>query len=156
MMLTPKSPPRLEHIYSTYSTPLYFVTVCTEARQPILANINVHRSFIDAANITQTHGATVGRYVIMPDHIHLFIRIGLTAKLEASITCLKRNITKCIHALTPNLTVWQTGFFDHLVRNSDSYSEKWNYVCQNPVRANLVRNPNEWPYQGELQIIDRA
>ena len=30
------------------------------------------------------------------------------------------------------------GFFDHLIRHSESYSEKWEYVRQNPVRAGLV------------------
>ena len=92
----------------------------------------------------------------MPDHIHLFIRIGHTAKLSTSITCIKRNVTKCIHASTPNITIWQNGFFDRLIRNNESYAEKWNYIYQNPVKAELVSTPEEWQFQGELNIIDRA
>jgi putative transposase len=46
--------------------------------------------------------------------------------------------------------VWQPGFFDHLLRSSESYSEKWEYVRLNPVRKGLVDRPEEWPYQGQI------
>jgi len=35
----------------------------------------------------------------------------------------------------------------------ESYSEKWNYTVQNPVRAGLVSNAEEWPFQGEIVSI---
>ncbi len=53
-------------------------------------------------------------------------------------------------------TLWQRGFFDHLLRNSDSYSEKWKYVEQNPVRAGLVADAEDWPFAGEIVRIDRV
>ncbi|MGI9172622.1 MAG: transposase [Chthoniobacterales bacterium] len=52
--------------------------------------------------------------------------------------------------------IWQRGFFDHLLRNSESYSQKWNYVEQNPVRAGLVENAEDWPYAGQIAYIDRV
>jgi REP element-mobilizing transposase RayT len=51
---------------------------------------------------------------------------------------------------------WQPGFFDHLIRNDESYGDKWNYVRENPVRAGLVASAADWPYQGEIVYIDRA
>lgn len=45
---------------------------------------------------------------------------------------------------------WQEGFFDHVLRNSESYSQKWEYVRMNPVRAGLCKKPEDWPYQGEI------
>ncbi|HET9418906.1 MAG TPA: hypothetical protein VFO30_06155, partial [Chthoniobacterales bacterium] len=51
--------------------------------------------------------------------------------------------------------LWQPGFFDHVLRSADSYGEKWNYVRDNPVRAGLVRDANDWRYQGEVVLIDR-
>ena len=52
--------------------------------------------------------------------------------------------------------LWQPGFFDHLLRNDDSYTQKWDYVRENPVRAGLVSLADDWPYQGEFVFIDRA
>ena len=45
-------------------------------------------------------------------------------------------------------SVWQEEFFDHVLRSHESYSEKWNYVEQNPVREGLVENAGDWPYAG--------
>ena len=53
-------------------------------------------------------------------------------------------------------SLWQPGFFDHLLRNDESYAQKWEYVRENPVRAGLVAEWHEWPYQGEIALIDRA
>ena len=47
----------------------------------------------------------------------------------------------------------QKGFFDHLLRDGESYAEKWAYVEQNPVRAGLVKTVLEWPYAGETQPL---
>jgi REP-associated tyrosine transposase len=52
--------------------------------------------------------------------------------------------------------LWQRGFFDHLIRNTESYAQKWDYVRENPVRAGLVGKAEEWKYQGEIALIDRV
>ena len=46
--------------------------------------------------------------------------------------------------------LWQKEFFDHLLRSDESYSEKWNYVRNNPVRAELVSNANDWKFSGHI------
>jgi len=51
---------------------------------------------------------------------------------------------------------WQRGFFDRLIRNTESYAQKWDYVRENPVRAGLVSTAEKWKYQGEIVEIDHA
>lgn len=97
----------------------------------------------------------VGRYVLMPDHAHLFVRGGPDFVLSEWIKGLKRTIATALGA-NGQKVVWQPGFFDHILRNDESYAQKWEYVCQNPVRARLVQSADEWPYQGEIVLIDRA
>ena len=48
------------------------------------------------------------------------------------------------------------GAVAHVLRSDESYSQKWNYVRENPVRAGLVKSAADWPYQGEIVYIDRA
>lgn len=43
---------------------------------------------------------------------------------------------------------WQKQFFDHVLRNDESYGDIWAYVRDNPVRAGLVARWEEWNYQG--------
>ena len=97
----------------------------------------------------------LGRYVIMPDHLHFFVRGDQNFVLGNWVKGLKRAILKAF----PNekdQSLWQPGFFDHLLRNDERYAQKWEYVRENPVRAGLVHCSEDWPYQGEIVYIDRA
>ena len=134
--------------------PLYFVTCCTYRRRLHLANEAVHISFIKFAQRAQTDfGVAVGRYVILPDHLHLFVALPDNLKLGDWIGTLKRVLTPNIKGVGSSDPIWQRGFFDHLMRSSESYAKKWNYVRENPVRAGLVAHAEDWPYSGEIVDI---
>ena len=121
--------------------PRYFLTVCTARRQKILAAAVPAKILIDSWTAApKVHGWVVGRYVVMSDHVHFFASPGAKAKsLSAFIRDWKKWTTRQLHnagIVAP--IVWQTEFFDHVLRSADSYEEKWNYVRDNPVRAGLV------------------
>ena len=144
-------PHRLDLIY--VNQPLYFVTFATRDRRAIPSLEDAHlalrrygRCGIEKFNVA------LGRYVIMPDHIHLFVRGDENFSLSAWIGGLKRAM--CVALSSRRL--WQPGFFDHILRSDESYAEKWNYVRANPVRAGLVKVVDDWLYQGEVARIDRA
>jgi len=48
---------------------------------------------------------------------------------------------------------WQEGCFDRLLRSNESLSEKWEYLRQNPIRAGLVQDPDDWPYQFQFNEL---
>jgi hypothetical protein len=68
----------------------------------------------------------------------------------------KQALAKAARLSRANTQVWEEGFFDHVLRSNESYSQKWHYVRENPVRAGLVRSVEDWPYQGEIVYIERA
>ncbi len=96
----------------------------------------------------------MGRYVIMPDHIHFFLRLAPEARVGEYMRWLKSAVTRCVRAGAECEFMWQPGFFDHVMRSTESYAEKWAYVRMNPVRAGLVGTADEWPYQGEVERIE--
>ena len=147
----PGRPPRLSHVFDR--TPLYFVTFNTWNRNRLLATAAVHKAFCDYAHKNQSRGFAMGCYVIMPDPIHLFVRIGVEQKLSQYIRLMKQVLTKQIRLVAVADRVWQPGFFDHVMRSSESSTEKWAYVRMNPVRAGLVDHPDKWPFAGELETI---
>src|SRR6266576_2708973 len=49
--------------------------------------------------------------------------------------------------------IWQRDFWDTQLRRSENYDSKWQYVVDNPVRAGLAREADEWPFQGELSFL---
>jgi putative transposase len=122
-----------------------------------LACDEIHAAFVlFAERAHRNFNVAVGRYVIMPDHIHLFVRGRPDFVLGRWIRLLKQSLAKADNSPTTKRQVWQEGFFDHVLRNDESYGQKWNYVRENPVRAGLVKSAIDWPYQGEIVYIDRA
>jgi REP element-mobilizing transposase RayT len=149
-------PPRLDQVFPRFDPALYFVTMVAWQRQPLLACESAHLAFREHAMKQVAIGVAVGRYVIMPDHVHLFVSIGPGQTVGESVKYLKQAVTKALRVARSDLRVWQPGFFDHLLRSSESYGQKWIYVRENPVRAGLVATVEEWPYQGEVVRIDRV
>ena len=151
----PGVPPRLRFLHPSRDLPLYFVTACVFKRRALLATDVVHGAFAEYARTgAEQHGIAVGRYVIMPDHLHLFIRCPPPRSLGVWMRGLKRVMELAIPVAVRD-RVWQPGFFDHVLRTSESYGQKWEYVRSNPVRAGLVARAEDWPLQGEVVLIDR-
>lgn len=134
--------------------PVYFLTACTAERKEILAHTELHRAFVIFARQAQCYGTWTGRYVIMPNHLHLFAAFSTRGpSLSQWMKSLKNSLSKSLRARGVTAPHWQKGFFDHILRSKESYAEKWEYVRLNPVRAGLVRSPEEWPYQGQIQEL---
>jgi REP element-mobilizing transposase RayT len=150
-------PRRLHRLHLLYSSvrPFYFVTFNTYRRRAILATPEVHdafRAFCLRAEVE--FGVAVGRYVLMPDHVHLFVvmppdRIPLRTWIQSLRAVLGKTLLSNGHR-KPH---WQEGFFDHVLRSSESYSQKWEYVRMNPVRAGLCSAPEGWLYCGEIVTV---
>ena len=131
--------------------PIYFVTACTGNRRKLLAHVAVHKALIEFASDGPAHGAWLGRYVLMPDHLHAFVALDdEKITLAKWMKSLKNTLSKTLRTRKIPSPHWQKTFFDHVLRSSESYTEKWEYVYANPVRAGLVQRPEDWPFQGEI------
>jgi putative transposase len=134
---------RLERVW--IDAPIYFVTICSRNRRSLLDRDEVAKIFISEWRAAHDrHGWAVGRYVIMPDHVHFFCRPERDAKsLSDFVGFWKSYTSRRIHAprqprSTPAATtLWQRGFFDHVLRSSESYSEKWNYIPGQPCPSRV-------------------
>jgi putative transposase len=144
---------RLDIIYQHF--PMYFVTACAAKRRELLANEPIHNAFKAFAASAPNYGAWVGAYIFMPDHFHLFVAID-DEKLSLSgwVKSLKGTLSSVLRRERKSLPYWQKGFFDHMLRSTESYSQKWNYVRANPVRAELVKRWEDWPYLGEIFALE--
>ncbi len=133
---------------------IVFLTVCTAGRKPLLARPEVHELLVATWSAPENHWA-VGRYVIMPDHLHLFCAPARTDALE-----LRRWVAYWKSLATRDwpfpgeAPIWQPDVWDRQLRSGESYDEKWDYVVHNPVRHGLVAEASQWPYQGEIQRLE--
>jgi putative transposase len=147
---------RLPHLTPFADEPIVFVTVVTHDRLPLLACNSAHDGLrtVWAASHNQ-YGWAVGRYVVMPDHVHFFARGARGAKqlsqwMQAWKSLSSRALATNLHVPPP---IWQRDYFDRFLRSSDNYSEKWNYVRENPVRKGLIASADAWPWQGVIHDL---
>ena len=111
--------------------------------------------FDEFNNMAARHGWAIGRYVVMPDHVHFFAKPirGHSKPLSTALGKWKewtsKRILKAQELAAP---LWQPEFFDHLLRSEESRSLKWNYITENPVRAKLVSKAEAWPYRGTIDF----
>ena len=139
---------------------IYFVTICTAGRRPMLARPDVLSVLRDEfAAAPRRYGWMSGRFVAMPDHLHSFCAGGETASaasLSRFVGGFKQWTAKRIfRAAGAPAPLRQREFFDHLLRSHESYDAKWLYVRENPVRAGLVEKSEDWPCGGEIEILMR-
>jgi len=148
-----KRPAHFPIITIGFQSIIIFLTVCTRDRKPLLAKDQAAGLLLEA-----WQAATfwrVGRYVIMPDHIHLFCAPNTFPPRPPAkwIEFWRNHVTRA----WPNrmdIPIWQREFWDRQLRQSESYAEKWQYVSNNPVRHGHVHRPADWPYQGELNVLE--
>jgi putative transposase len=129
-----------------------FITVCANRRRPLLANQGVFELITGIWR--ETSSWLVGRYVIMPDHLHLFCAShGRDAPPLAAWVKYWKTQSSMRWPMTIERPIWQASFWDRQLRSGEHYSTRWDYVRNNPVRHGLVNDPNAWPFQGELNLF---
>ncbi|MFH1366694.1 MAG: transposase [Patescibacteria group bacterium] len=90
----------------------------------------------------QLHG-----YVIMPNHLHLILTIGSIGNVSEIMRDFKGHTSYEINKLLKNKSgFWQEDFYEHTIRNEQDFAEKMNYIHNNPVKSNFVKNPADFKY----------
>ena len=151
--------PRLDD-YDYSSAGLYFITICTHNRKCIFSKI-VGRGLAPAeSDEIRTEYKLYGKiaenqllslknrypslkiyaYVIMPNHIHLIINpafgtAGASPRPTVmDIICTYKSLTtrECKKAYMTD-KVFQTSFYEHIIRSKEEYEETLKYIYDNPA-----------------------
>ncbi|MBR6503112.1 MAG: transposase [Clostridia bacterium] len=142
MELPKRKPTRLKD-YDYSQNGYYFITICTKEKQKILCNIVGD----DAHIVPKEYGQTVEKYlcsenqiekyVIMPNHIHMIIKIDSGTMWASSPTKSVSNIIRSFKTLVTKeigKPIFQRSFHDHIIRGEQDYKEIWSYIDSNPMR----------------------
>lgn len=135
----------------------YFVTICVKDRHNILweprrlSEMGVGADVLigPPAGLSQIGKIVestieqmpcVDKYVVMPNHIHLILRIfdagngpmgtsAPTQSLPQVVRYLKRSVT-----IVCGFNIWQRSYHDHIIRNDADYLSIWEYINTNPAK----------------------
>src|SRR5205814_3130847 len=124
-------------------TIIIFVTTCTAKRRTILASPHVHEAIVSAWDEALTW--LVGRYVVMPDHIHFFCAPNGAEipSLERWMRYWKSILTKRIGAKKGD--VWQRDLGVGNFGSRKVTAARWNKVVETRVRKVIVTNQEDCP-----------
>jgi len=139
-------PPRIPVWLPWERSVIYFVTICTADRKPVLANQAVLRAFRLAISKLRHWRVVAG--IIMPDHLHV-IAAPINDR-EAAVGDFSAALKRWMRRELGASWKWQAGCFDRLLRTNESLHDKWLYIRENPVRAGLASSWENWPYRYEF------
>ena len=188
------------------SSPLCAISLVTDLRRPLFADVNMAKSILKSLlSIEVSEQLRLPAFTLMPNHLHLIAGVReRDKKLPAIIgafksyttqqywkrsqeilesgqvvlpsTCVSKSSSKEDRAFIESLInwqatlrpevlelnnwprvkpqhfrrkrLWQTGMFDHVVRNDVDLQANLNYIAMNPVREGYVTVPQFYPYTG--------
>jgi len=138
-----------------YNTPgAYFLTICTDSRRCILSRI-VGTGVLDGPKIELLPAGktaakyihqlndfydnlSVDSYVIMPNHIHILLRV-LEGPSRTPVPTLQNSVVSrfvstfkrfCNKEYGEN--IWQARSYDHVIRDLADYDTHLQYIYENP------------------------
>ena len=78
----------------------------------------------------------IDKFVIMPDHIHMIIKIDGTMWASSPTTDISQLIKSFKILVTKSIgfSIFQRQYFDHVIRGPQDYEETWRYIDENPAR----------------------
>ena len=140
MELPQRKPNRIAD-YDYSQNGAYFITMCTKDRKKVLSQVVGD----DAHIVPKPYGRIVEKYIrnvteiekyiIMPDHIHMIIRLDGGPMWASAPTNKIASIVRSIKTLTTKEigeSIFQRSYYDHVIRNQRDYDEIWQYIENNP------------------------
>ncbi len=129
----------------------YFVTLCTFRRQNVFSNSSRCQELLALlAAECASRNFSVLAYCVMPDHLH-FLAKGLdpASDLLHLLKSFKiKSSRKC--AAREGRTLWQKGFYEHILRPGENVESIAWYIWMNPVRKQMVSRPADYAFSGSF------
>jgi len=81
----------------------------------------------------------------MPNHVHVLIKTMDGYSLDQIVRSWKGFTSRKINELTDRTgPLWQREYHDRYIRDLDHLANARLYVRNNPVKARLCQNPEDW------------
>ena len=95
-------------------------------------------------------------FVVMPEHLHVMLTPGEGQTVERSVQCIKGGFSFAVRKQFTG-EVWQAGFHEHRIRDTEDFRSQIEYVAANPGRRRLIDYPFvHTNYAGLLDTISDA
>ena len=138
---------------------VHFVTFSTHQRRRFLSPERTRFIVMETLQeCLERHQAACHGFVVMPNHVHAVLSVAEVATIEGFLQAWKKTssyrikrfyaqeLTHYNDSCPKDCAVWQARFYDYLVEGEEKFSEKIQYMHNNPVSAGLVVEFLDWKW----------
>ena len=124
----------------------YFITASCYDKQQLLQSDRMASLLIEVLyHYREQKRYLLHEFAVMSNHFHLLITPSQS--LERAVQLVKGGFTfRAERELGFGGEIWQGRYDDRRVRDSSEYEKIKHYIRQNPVRARLVENAEDYPF----------
>lgn len=144
--------------YDYLSPGIYFITIVTRPRRnlfwsddyqsleypQLLSRFGNNLNEVISNIRTLDENVQVLNSIIMPDHIHLLVKIdGNEISISQVVRWIKSRASLLLRKEQPNLAIWQRSFYDHVIRNEQELELCNSYIEENPNNWRLGKEESD-------------
>ena len=132
----------------------YHVVIATREREPILVNRVASRVVGVLAATADSTAFELLAFTVMPDHVHI-LAVGTSDHSSLRrFTQRFKQVTSYEWIRTHGKRMWQPSFYDRTLRRDEDARAVARYILENPVRAQLMRPDERWPFSGGTMVAE--
>jgi putative transposase len=128
---------------------IYFLTFCCEDRRSVFATAR-HAEWAQdrLCKSASLNFFLVHAWCVMPDHLHVLLQ-GTADACDVIYFAARFKQRTGFEARSRIAgPLWQTHFYDHIVKPNEPLERVAWYIWQNPVRKGMCAAPHLYPYSG--------
>jgi putative transposase len=134
----------------TNTNTAYFLTICTYGKKSYFKNPEIAQYIATEIDYRSRIASevTMFAYCIMPDHVHLLMKLneGYGKSLSNWVAAFKKYNSRILSMMLDIKSLWQANYYEHVVRKDESLKAIAEYIANNPVRKNFVREWQEYQF----------
>jgi putative transposase len=128
----------------------YFVTSRVEGCGSVFSDEPACKIVVDSLQFYRQRGdIELYGFVIMPDHIHLIIKMGDDLTLEWWMNRFKSFVA---HSLGRG-PIWQKGYWSEVMTSVSLLEQKLTYIHENPVRGGLAERAEDYKWSSARDML---
>ena len=127
----------------------YFLTICVRDRRDAFADAQVVAATLaQFRRIASRCQFAILAYCFMPDHVHVLVEGTSNESDVRAFVKRAKQASGQSYARCARGPLWQEGYYERVLRASEDAKQVARYIVANPIRAQLVATPFEYPHVG--------
>ena len=141
-------PPRLSS-FSYQGMHRYYLTLCVFPRRPVFTSATIVNPILrQFRQSSKAHDIELTAHCFMHDHVHLLCTaLSESSELRPFVADAKQRSGYSFRK-EHGASLWQKGYYDHVLRDEEDVLSVVLYIVGNPVRARIASVLGEYPFCG--------